>query len=64
MKIYTYSTSHYGSGVCVANSKEDAIKIFTQNHINGNGFLLDMDDDGIQEFEIEHGFCHIDLGDL
>jgi hypothetical protein len=48
----------------VANSKEDAIKIFTQNHINGNGFLLDMDDDGIQEFEIEHGFCHIDLGDL
>jgi hypothetical protein len=65
MKIYTYSTVHYGSGVCIANSEEEAIEIFAKNHPYQDWSLikLDVDCDGIQVFEIQHGFCHIDIGD-
>jgi hypothetical protein len=62
-KIYTYSTSHYGSGVCIANSLEEAKEMFRKNYTFGSWDSLELDDDGIQEFPIEHGFCHIDYGD-
>jgi len=66
-KIYTYSTNHYGSGVCIARSLEEAKQIFTKNYLfsgSGSWDSLELDDDGIKEFPIEHGFCHIDYGDV
>jgi hypothetical protein len=53
--------------VCIARSLEEAKQIFTKNYLfsgSGSWDSLELDDDGIKEFPIEHGFCHIDYGDV